>query len=83
MSRDLFGGEALQEGEEPVVLIKFRFKCWNDDPTGLTKQQFEKVEVEVHAEDLEDALKRVRELVNRKHHDVVKIYEPKPKKGAV
>ena len=77
----LFGGDARQPGDpEPEPIVKFRFKCWNDDPQELTKQRFEQVEVEVHAVDLEDALKRVRELITRHHYDVMKIHEPKPKK---
>lgn len=77
---NLFGDQSsFQEGEEPIVFVKFRFQCWNDDPTQLTKQKFDKVEVDVHAVNLEDALKQVRELINRRHHDVIKIHQPKPK----
>jgi len=75
MSKDLFGADALQPDEKPRV--KFRFRCWNDDPQGLTKQRFDQVEVEVYSTDLEDALKRMRELITRKHYEVIKIHEPK------
>lgn len=73
---DLFGNkDAHQEVEKPKV--KFRFKCWNDDPQGITKSPVEEVEVEVWAEDLDDALKRMRELITRQHYEIIKIHEPK------
>ncbi len=82
---DLFGNQGShQMGEEPPKpRLKFRFKCWNDDPQRasngqpLTNQPFDVVEIDVYATDLEDALKKARELINRSHHDILKIHEPK------
>lgn len=71
---DLFGNNAQQTSGE-AVLLKFLFRCWNDDPQQIVQHLFDKVDIEVRAESFEQALTRVRELVKRDHHEIIKIRE--------